>query len=178
MIFSKRLFALFFLLTLGTSLSLSAYAYEDEDDLPPVTLVQAGNLHADGQQARQRHVPILLMFAQRGCSWCHYVEEEQLKPMLRNADYRAQVIIRQVMTDDPSSITDFDGKQTNADALASRYNASLTPTVVFVDDSGKLLAPRILGVQNTEYYGADLDDGLAISTQKIRQQLAALNTKY
>jgi thioredoxin-related protein len=176
--FSKRLFALFFLLTLGTSFSLPAFAYGDDDeDLPPVTLVQAGNLHADGAQAHQRHVPILLMFAQHGCSWCHYVEEEQLKPMLRNADYRAQVIIRQVMTDDLGNITDFDGSQTDSNTLAIRYNASLTPTVVFVDENGKQLVPSIVGVRNTEYYGGDLDDGLSLSEQKIRQQLAALNLK-
>ena len=171
---AKHLFALFFLLTLGTSLSLTASA--SDDDLPPVTLVQAHNLQTDGQAAHQRHVPILLMFAQQGCSWCHYVEEEQLKPMLRNADYRAKVIIRQVMTDDLGNITDFDGSQTDANSLAMRYSASLTPTVVFVDEHGKRLAHNLIGVSNTEYYGGDLDKALAESAQIIRQQLA-LNQK-
>jgi len=173
---SKRLFALFFLLTLGLTAGQVASA-DSEDSLPPVTLVQAGDLHADGQQAQRRHVPILLMFAQHGCSWCHFVEEEQLKPMLRNADYRAQVIIRQVMTDDLGNITDFDGSQTDANTLAMRYNASLTPTVVFVDARGKQLARNIVGVHNTEFYGGELDDGLAQSEQMIRDQLAALNLK-
>jgi thioredoxin-related protein len=174
--FPKHLFALFFLLTLGTGLSLSAYAVDDDADLPPVTLVQAHNLQADSQLAQQRHVPILLMFAQQGCAWCHYVEEEQLKPMLRNADYRAQVIIRQVMTDDLGNITDFNGSQTDANSLAIRYSASLTPTIVFVDEHGKQLAHSIVGVRNTEFYGGELDDGLAQSEQMIRQQLA-LNQK-
>ena len=175
--FPKRLFALFFLLTLGSSFSLQAFADEEDDDLPPVTVVQTSDLRADAELARQRHVPILLMFAQHGCSWCRYVEEDQLKPMLRNADYRAQVIIRQVMIDDFSVITDFDGSQTKAASLAMRYNAPLTPTVVFIDDTGKLLAPRIVGVRNTEFYGGELDEALAQSAQKIRQQLAALNLK-
>jgi thioredoxin-related protein len=174
--FPKHLFALFILLTLATSFSSQTFAFEDSDaDLPPVTLMQATDLHTDGAQSRQRHVPILLMFAQQGCSWCHYVEEDQLKPMLRNADYRAQVIIRQVMIDDPASIIGFDGHPTSATKLASYYNAPLTPTIVFVDETGKLLAPLIVGVRNTEFYGGDLDMGLALSVQKIRQQLAALN---
>lgn len=174
----KHLFTLFFLLILTSNFSFSTFAYADEDEgLPPVTLVQATDLHTDGMQARQRHIPILLMFAQHGCSWCHYVEEEQLKPMLRNADYRAQVIIRQVMTDDLGNITDFDGHQTDANTLAIRYSASLTPTIVFVDENGKQLAHNIVGVRNTEYYGGDLDDGLAQSEQMIRQQLASLNLK-
>ena len=175
--YPKRLFALFFLLILGMGMSLSTFVCaENDDDLPPVTLVQANDLHKDAEQAQQRHVPILLMFAQHGCSWCHYVEEEQLKPMLRNADYRAKVIIRQVMTDDLGDITDFDGSQTDANTLAIRYNATLTPTLVFVDENGKQLAHNIVGVQNTEFYGGDLDNGLAQSAQMIRQQLA-LNLK-
>ncbi|MEJ2360077.1 MAG: thioredoxin fold domain-containing protein [Gammaproteobacteria bacterium] len=178
MILAKRLFALFFLLTLGTGLGLNTLAYGNDDEgLPPVTIVQANNLQADGQLARQRHVPILIMFAQHGCEWCHYVEEDQLKPMLRNADYRAQVIIRQVMLDDMSDITDFDGHTTSANQLASRYNASLTPTVIFVDGNGKQLVPSLVGVSNTELYGGDLDNNLAKSEQIIRQQLAALNIK-
>lgn len=172
--YSKHLFALFFLLTLGLTQAAMA---DSEEVLPPVTLVQASNLHGDGQQAQSRHVPILLMFAQHGCSWCHFVEEEQLKPMLRNADYRAQVIIRQVMTDDLGNITDFDGSTTDANALAIRYNASLTPTVVFVDARGKQLAHSIVGVHNTEFYGGELDSGLAQSVQMIRDQVAALNLK-
>lgn len=171
---AKHLFALFFLLTLGIGLNQLAVA---DEELPPVTLVQAHDLRADGQQAQQRHVPILLMFAQQGCSWCHYVEEEQLKPMLRNADYRAQVIIRQVMTDDLGNMTDFNGSQTDANALAIRYSASLTPTVVFVDANGKQLGHSIVGVRNTEFYGGEIDNGLALSEQLIREQLAALNLK-
>lgn len=175
---AKRLFALFFLLILGASPALSGLAYGDEDDgLPPVTIVQASNLQVDGQQALKRHVPILLMFAQHGCSWCHYVEENQLKPMLRNAGYRAQVMIRQVMIDDMHHITDFDGRSTDANTLAARYNASLTPTVVFVDATGKQLVPSIVGVSNPDFYGGDLDDGLARSEQIIRRRLAALNLK-
>lgn len=174
----NRLFALFFLLTLGLSLGLTRAASADDDQgLPPVTIVQASNLQADGQQASQRHVPILIMFAQQGCEWCHYVEEDQLKPMLRNADYRAHVIIRQVMLDSMDDIVDFDGKTTNADRLAARYNASLTPTVVFVDSTGKRLVPNIVGVSNTEMYGGDLDQGLSKSEQIINQQLAALHLK-
>jgi thioredoxin-related protein len=174
----KLLFTLFFLLILG-GVNLTVSANDDgEAALPPVTLVQTTNLQTDGALARKREVPILLMFAQQGCSWCRFVEEDHLKPMLRNADYRAQVIIRLVMTDNYGNITDFDGSQTTASKLATRYNAALTPTVVFVDHTGKLLAPRILGVRNTEYYGLDLDEGLAMSLQKMRQQLASLTMEH
>lgn len=173
---SKRLFALFFLLILGGTPHTSSLAFADPDDdaLPPVTIVQAANLQLDGLQAKQRQVPILLMFAQEGCSWCRYVEEDQLKPMLRNADYRARVIIRQVMLDGTDSITDFDGRRTDANHLAMRYNASLTPTVIFVDSKGKQLVPSLVGVSNRDFYGGDLDAGLTKSGQIIRGQLAAL----
>jgi len=172
---AKRLFALFFLVTLCTRPCLPAFANDaGEEDLPPVTLVQATNLRADSREAARRQVPILLMFAQHGCSWCQYVEEDQLKPMLRNADYRAKVIIRQVMTDDLGTITDFNGNDTDANNLAMRYNASLTPTIVFVDHRGNVLAPSIVGVRSTDFYGGELDDALALSAQRLQQRLAAL----
>jgi len=173
---AKRLFALFFLVTLCTAAATPGYT-EEASDLPPVTLVQVTDLHADSREAARRHVPILLMFAQQGCSWCHYVEEDQLKPMLRNADYRARVIIRQVMTDNLGNITDFDGSTTDANSLAIRYNASLTPTVVFVDAQGKALVPGIVGVRNTEFYGGDLDDALDLSSRRIQQRLAAVSLR-
>ena len=147
---------------------------EDLDALPPVTIINSSDLQHDGELSRDSQKPILILFAMEGCSWCRYVEEEHLKPMLRNAGYRSKVIIRRVMTDSFASITDFDGEEVSSQDLSDRYGAYLTPTVVFVDPQGKKLAPNIYGVRNTEYYGADLDQGLDLSLMTIRERLAAL----
>ena len=151
-------------------------AEEYNQDLPPVTVVKAEDLQTDARLSRQQNKPILLFFSMQGCSWCDFVEEEHLKPMLRNADYREKVVIRKVMTDDYGSISDFNGAAISVSDLAQRYRAYLTPTVVFVDHNGQQLAPRILGVRNTEMYGGDLDEGLELSCQKLRQENVAAAT--
>jgi thioredoxin-related protein len=166
----------FLLVLLGMLMPLaSASASEYEEQLPAVTVIKAKDLSSDARLSRDQKKPILLFFSMQGCSWCEYVEEEHLKPMLRNADYRDKVIIRKVMTDDYGSVTDFNGKPISVSELSLRYNASFTPTVIFLDHNGQQLAPRILGVRNTEMYGGDLDEGIKHSCQRLRQQTMALS---
>ena len=167
---------LFLLVSLGLMLpSASAIAGDYDEKLPPVTVAKAKDLSNDAQLSHDQHKPILLFFSMQGCSWCEYVEEEHLKPMLRNANYRKKVIIRKVMTDDYGSVIDFNGISISVSQLSLRYNASFTPTVIFLDHRGRQLAPRILGVRNTEMYGGDLDEGIKLSCQLLKQQNMAFS---
>ncbi len=156
------------------SFSISGAAeYFDAEDLPPVNIINTEDFRVDSLLAIKKKAPILILFAMEGCAYCQYVEEEHLKPMLRNDDYGKKVIIRRVMTDDYDDLIDFDGKTISSLDFSARYNADMTPTVVFLDQNGKQLS-RILGVRNTELYGGDLDDSLDLSLQMIRKQLASL----
>lgn len=169
----KHMFIRLFLL-LGAWCLAGAGVAEDLDELPPVSIINSSNLSSDGALSQQTQKPILLFFAMEDCSYCHYVEEEHLKPMLRNHQYRSKVIIRRIMADSYGSIIDFNGQPISSRDLSTRYGAYLTPTVIFVDHAGNKLAPSIYGVRNTEYYGLDLDQGLEHSLRKIRNRLAAL----
>jgi len=171
----KNLLSLLLLVGMGL-LSINSFATEyDDEGLPVVTVDKAQNLIVDARLSRDQHKPILLFFSMQGCSWCNYVEEEHLKPMLRNANYRKKVIIRKVMTDDYVSVIDFNGVKISSADLSLRYDASFTPTVVFIDHRGQQLAPRILGVRNTEMYGGDLDEGISLSHKLLKQQKLAAN---
>ena len=145
---------------------------DSEEQLPAVEIITTTNLLADAELARQLHKPILILFSMEDCAYCHYVEEEHLKPMLRNQEYRDKVIIRRIMTDNFDDVIDFDGTKISSIDFSERYNAFVTPTVVFLNHEGAELSKRLLGVSNTEFYGGELDDGLDISLHKIRQQLA------
>jgi len=171
--FHKFMFVRLFLLCTCLSFANPGMA-EELDLLPPVNIANSTDLHSDGELAQNTQKPILILFAMQGCSYCTYVEEEHLKPMLRNATYRSKVIIRRIMTDSYGSITDFNGKSITSQDLSTRYGAYLTPTVVFVDHQGNQLVPSIHGVRNTEYYGLDLDEGLDQSLLTIRERLASL----
>ena len=171
--FYKFMFVRLFLLISSLGMAGVSMA-EDLEMLPPVSIINSADLRSDGQIAQHSQKPILILFAMQGCSYCQYVEEEHLKPMLRNANYRSKVIIRRIMTDSYGSITDFNGATISSQDLSTRYGAYLTPTVVFVDHEGNKLVPGIHGVRNTEYYGLDLDEGLDRSLLTIRERLAAL----
>ena len=171
--FTKRLFALFFLLSLGLGVTATAISY-DASELPPVTLHNITDLREEARLARDGQRPIMILFSMRGCPWCSFVEEDFLKPMLRNETYRSQFVIRRIMTDSYSNIIDFNGEAISPDKLANRYRASLTPTLIFLDHKGNVIAPTIRGVTNTEFYGYDLQEGMDISRQKMKK-LVALN---
>ena len=171
--FHKFMFVRLFLLCFSLSFAGLSLA-DDLDLLPPVSIINSTDLQSDGTLAQQSQKPILILFAMQGCTYCQYVEEEHLKPMLRNATYRSKVIIRRVMTDSYGSIVDFNGERVSSQELSSRYGAYLTPTVVFVDHQGNKLVQSIHGVRNTEYYGQDLDEGLDRSLLTIRERLAAV----
>jgi len=165
------LIPIFLLASLFSQLNLS-WAMDD-DELPEVHIIETEDFRIDSRLAIQKQTPILILFAMEDCSYCEYVEEEHLKPMLRNSDYGKKVIIRRVMTDDYDSLIDFEGNTVTSSDFSSRYDAYLTPTVVFLDHNGKQLS-RIYGVRNTEFYGGDLDDSLDFSLQMIRKQLLSL----
>jgi len=146
---------------------------ESDDDLPEVEIINSNNLQRDGKLSLKTQKPLLILFSMEDCAYCEFVEEEHLKPMLRNQDYLDTVIIRRVMTDDHDDVIDFDGTKISSLDFSARYGAYVTPTVVFLNHEGMELSTRVLGVRNTEFYGGELDEGLEISLRKIRQQLAA-----
>ena len=161
-----------FLIPFNLALALDDDTYSEEA-LPEVEIINTQDFRLDSHLAIQKQTPILILFAMQGCAYCQYVEEEHLKPMLRNSKYGEKVIIRRVMTDDFSDLIDFDGKTISNDDFSNRYGAYLTPTVVFLNHEGKQLS-RIRGVRNTEFYGGDLDDSLDRSLRMIRNQLLSM----
>lgn len=160
--------AMLTLLALGMSHATWADS-EEADDLLPVKLIAAKDLRTDAQLAQAAHIPILLYFGSDYCSYCRYVEEEQLKPMLRNRDYDQKVMVRRVNVNDYSSVTFMDGKSYSVSDLASLYRTSMTPTLVFIDADGHEIAPRLVGVSSRDYYGGDLDNSIDIALTKLRQ---------
>jgi len=163
----KRYWALALLLCLGWLPGGIQAASDDDDELPPVELLEARDFAALAGSGELDRRPLLLAFVADYCHFCKTIEEEYLKPMLRNRDYDDKVVIRLFRLDTPEPVTDFDGKQVAVDEFAARYGAKLTPTVVFLDGKGREAAPKIVGVTNIEYYGGFLDDGIDNALGKI-----------
>lgn len=154
-------FVLAVLLTVsGTCLAMGGHGQE-----VPVTR----DLAAEAEQARDRQMPLLLMFAAEDCDYCRLLEAEILNPMVISGEYDHKVLIRRVMTDDFGRVRDFEGKLVDSDELASRYNVQVTPTVVLVDYQGRELAPRVVGTNTIEMYSAYLDRAIDVSRDLLRR---------
>lgn len=154
------------LLTLPLSAtSQAAPAYE----VPRTT-----DLRADGRLAREKNLPILIMFSQDGCSYCEQVREQFLEPMRKSGEYADKVIMRMIKVDRFADIRDFDGRKREPSDIAARYRASVTPTVIFVDYRGNELAERVLGITTPAFYGGELDDAIEVSLQHLRPMNVSL----
>ncbi len=142
-------------------------AKPEKDALPYVVIKEGTNLAEDADQASEKQIPVLMFFSMKHCPYCIEVEEDYLKPMLRNAEYDGKVIIRKIRIDGTGSLRDFNGKERDNDEFGDDYNVSMVPTLILVDSHGKKIAPAIVGIANAHYYSSELDNAIDASTQKI-----------
>lgn len=143
-------------------------------DAGPVPV--ATDLRHEARMAREANLPILLTFSAIHCSYCELLEEEFLEPMLLGGDYTDKAIIRKLHLDNGSTVIDFDGKQLDATQLSDRYRVFVTPTILFLDDSGNEIAARMIGINTPEMFGGYLDDCIltALYTLREPERLATL----
>jgi thioredoxin-related protein len=134
-----------------------------EVDIPLAT-----DLQADGLQAREARLPILLTFSAIVCEYCRQLEDEFLRPMLISGDYTDRVLIRRLLLDNGSRVLDFSGERIPTTQLSDRYKVFVTPTILFLDGNGKELARRMVGINTPEMYGGYLDNCIDTALYSIR----------
>ena len=133
-----------------------------------VNVPVATDLQADGSLAAERRLPILLAFSAINCSYCDLLEEEFLQPMLLSGEYQDRIIIRKIVLDDGSRLTDFKGQRRDATSLSEDYRVFVTPTLLFVDSTGRELAGRMPGINTPELFGGYLDDCIDTALMNLR----------
>jgi len=122
------------------------------------------------QQAQSKNVPILLLFTAEDCEFCDAVRINYLIPMLKSGGYESKILIRQIYIEDYSYLRDAKGELISGDVLALKYDVDVTPTILFLNASGKELTKRIIGISNIYYFGEMLDE-------RILQASSALASK-
>jgi len=169
----KRLLIIL-LLSLSSALSADYEQpsdYEDDEyDLPYVKIQYASDFSQLGKTARIGNKIILLEFSASYCEYCDLLEEEFLKPMLRNADITAKVIIRKLDMDSYYNIKGFTGNKTTPTEIAQNFKVPLSPTLLFLDGYGNEVATRIIGINSLELYGGYIDDAIKSGLHRIRSR--------
>ena len=147
---------------------LAAAALRAQVDIP-----LAGDLRQDGQTARDRQLPIMLVFGAISCPHCDELEEEFIRPMLLSGEYTDRILIRKLVVDNGSGVTDFTGQRLAVGDFAHRYGVFVTPTILFVDHAGRQLAERMVGINTIEMYGGYLDQCIDTALIHIREPAVA-----
>jgi thioredoxin-related protein len=133
-----------------------------------VEIPLATDLQADGLQAREARLPILLTFSAIACEYCRQLEDQFLRPMLISGEYSDRILIRRLLLDNGSRVIDFSGERIATTELSDRYKVFVTPTILFLDSDGNELARRMVGINTPEMYGGYLDNCIDTALYRIR----------
>jgi len=131
-----------------------------ETDKTKRVLIEENNLQALSVEMKEKKLGLVVMFHAEDCGYCKRLESEQLQPALRSGEYDGTALFRKILIDSTDDITNFDGKTISSDQLASTYEASMTPTLVFLDADGEERVERILGYNSSDFFGFYLDKAI------------------
>jgi len=152
---------MFALLTLLIGLAVASWSHAVE--VPALT-----DLRADLAEVRQRGIPLLVLFHTPGCSYCHYVMEDHLRPMILSGQYVRRALIRQLEVGGNAELVDADGRTVKAAVLARRMKVHFFPTVLFLGPDGQVLGEPLVGVANTDLYGTQLEFALQRAEARLK----------
>jgi len=119
---------------------------------------------AEAAEAAANGQNLLVAVTREGCSYCKQLRREVLVPMIRSGEYNDRIMVREMMMDPDTPIVDFAGNASTTAQIASRYNATIAPTVLLLDPSGRSLHAPIVGINNVDMYGFYLDQAISQAT--------------
>lgn len=137
------------------------------DSLPKVEVVS--DLAVDGKKMTAHGLPMVVEMAAEYCTYCKLIEENVLVPMIISGDYESKVLLRQVDIAETADLIDFDGNRISQSEFAQRYNVNLTPTVLFLNQKGEEVVPRMTGVPLIDYYGVYLDQSIEAAQAEMQK---------
>lgn len=133
-----------------------------------VTIKLTASLSDDGRLAAERGVPLVVLVSQTGCPFCRALRQRILLPILRRPEAGQRLYLVELSIDAGRQVEDFDGETVPAAALAARYEAYVTPTVLFLDASGKEMGAPLSGTPNLELYSYYFNQRIDEALRRLR----------
>lgn len=149
------------LLVAGAALCASSVARA-----APASLPLATSLAHELAAALQQGQPLVVMVSLARCPFCIVARDNYLAPM------RAQQALPVVQVDMRSlvAVKDFNGDAVTHDQLVRRWGVKVAPTVLFFGPGGQEVAERLKGAYIPDFYGAYLDERLALARAAIKSK--------
>ena len=143
----------------GSFALASPWAHAKDTALPvPKSLPQTA------QASKAKGQPLVLLITLPGCVYCEMVRRSYLMPLLPDSGLQAWQLDS---TNSTTALMGFDGKPTTAAAQVKAWNATFTPTVLFLGSQGQELAERLVGIAVPDFYGAYLDQRLVTARKAL-----------
>ena len=133
------------------------------------TITWAESLVADAESSRDRELPIVVFVTQEGCQFCAALRRQVLYPMINAGELADKAIIREVSLDPEFVLQDFSGNEISGRRFANRYQAFVTPTLLFLDAGGTEVAEKMVGISNIEFYGFYLLKNLQAAREQLKK---------
>jgi thioredoxin-related protein len=127
-----------------------------------VTLPSTESLTTSLDQALRVKQPLVVMVSLHGCAFCKVVRENYLQPLRALGLHVVQVDMR-----DNRALVDFDGTSLTHDTWVRKQGVKLAPTVLFFGAQGREVATRLKGAYLPDFYGAYLDEQLAMARRVV-----------
>jgi hypothetical protein len=119
------------------------------------------DLQADLALTKAQRKPLLILFSQVDCRFCHNVRSQFLKHIA--LDPKSPVLVREVMSGAGQTL----GKE-SADVFYKRMGVKFFPTVVIYDSQLKAISEPLLGSDTSGFYGAYLDNAIESAVQAMK----------
>ncbi len=124
----------------------------------------ATDFAAHARRAASLDAPLIVLVSLRDCVYCGPIRQRELAPLVRSGKYE----VREISMDSTAPVREFDGSTTTGVAWARAHGVKVSPTVLFLDTSGRPVADPLIGAGLPDFYGAYLDDAIAQGRTQLR----------
>jgi thioredoxin-related protein len=138
----------------------SGVAWARDGHLPRPT-----SLADSAQAAVKQGEPLVVLMSLPGCPYCELVRRNYLIPMRQSEGLH---VVQLDVTERRQKVLDFAGQASNGYALSRAWASRVTPTVLFFDDKGREIAPRLEGVAVPDFYDSYLQERLSTARAALR----------
>lgn len=132
------------------------------------TLQQPSDLREEAALVQRWGEPLVILFSLPDCRYCADVRSNYLAPMARSAAGKPGPVIREIDISSQQPMRGFSGEVLSAAQFSRNYKVRVSPTVLMLDQHGKILAEPLVGADMAGFYGAYLERALR-SAQKDLQ---------
>lgn len=148
---------------LGLSLTGALVGLPLLSQAAPAILPAATSLPDELEKALKAKEPLIVMVSLAGCPFCKMARESYLSPMQKQGFPIVQVDMRSELP-----VKGFNGQMQTHDQCVKQWRVSIAPTLIFLGPKGQELVERMEGGYLPDFYGAYLDERIALARKSLR----------